>query len=157
MRMNDATAGVVFLLFAVALAIGAWGLPNPSEQIFGPSTFPLVIASLLGVCSVILVFSGLRSPSQGPYFVRSEWTYDPWMVFRFLLVPAAIATYVTFVEAVGFLPTAMVILFSLFLSGHVRPLRAAILSICIAFLIHTIFYVGLSVQLPWGVMDPVRW
>jgi putative tricarboxylic transport membrane protein len=45
----------------------------------------------------------------------------------------------------------------LFLSGHVRPLRAGILSVCMAILVHTIFYVGLSVQLPWGIMDPVRW
>jgi putative tricarboxylic transport membrane protein len=78
-------------------------------------------------------------------------------VFRFLLVPASIAAYVFFVDVAGFLPTAAAILFCLFLSGHVRPVRAALLSLCIAFLIHTIFYVGLSVQLPWGIMDPVRW
>ena len=157
MKINDVAGGVLFLLLAIMVGVGAWHLPNPGEQIFGPSTFPLVIASLLALCSVILMAGGLRSDGHAPLFALSDWTREPWLIGRFLLVPAAIFIYVTFVEALGFLPTASAILFVLFLSGPVPPLRAAILSVCIAILVHTIFYVGLSVQLPWGIMDPVRW
>jgi putative tricarboxylic transport membrane protein len=157
MKINDVTGGVLFLLLAITVGVGAWHLPNPGEQIFGPSTFPLVVASMLALCSVILMAGGLGSTGDTPFFAFSDWTRDPGLIVRFLLVPAAVFTYVTFVEALGFLPTASAILFVLFLSGHVRPLRAGILSVCMAILVHTIFYLGLSVQLPWGIMDPVRW
>jgi putative tricarboxylic transport membrane protein len=157
MKINDVTGGVLLLILAITLGVGAWHLPNPGEQIFGPSTFPLVIASLLALCSIIMMTGGLRSAGHAPFFAWSEWTRRPWLVARFLLVPMAVFAYVSFVEQLGFLPTAVAILFCLFLSGHVRPVRAALLSICVALLVHTIFYVGLSVQLPWGIMDPVRW
>jgi putative tricarboxylic transport membrane protein len=157
MKINDVTGGALFLILAVALGLGAWNLPNPGEQIFGPSTFPLVIATLLALCSVLLLAGGLRSVGHAPLFAWSDWVRHPSLVARFLLVPAAVFAYVTLVELLGFLPTAAAILFVLFLSGHVQVVRAAFLSICLALLVHTIFYVGLSVQLPWGIMDPVRW
>ena len=157
MKINDVAGGALFLILAVTLALGAWNLPNPSEQIFGPATFPLVVASLLVLCSVILMAGGLRSAGHAPLFARAEWTRQPRLAARFLLVLAAVLAYVTFVETIGFLPTAAGILFILFLSGHVPAIRAALLSVCIALLVHTIFYVGLSVQLPWGIMDSVRW
>ncbi|WP_262273155.1 tripartite tricarboxylate transporter TctB family protein [Microvirga yunnanensis] len=157
MKINDIAGGALFLILALALGLGAWNLPNPGEQIFGPATFPLVIASLLALCAIILLAGRLRSASHEPLFAWSDWTRRPWLVVRFLLVPMAVFAYVSFVELLGFLPTAVAILLCLFLSGHVRPAPAALLSICVALLVHTIFYVGLSVQLPWGILDPVRW
>ncbi len=157
MKINNVTGGALFLILAVALGWGAWDLPNPGEQIFGPSTFPLVIASLLALCSVILLASGLRSAGDAPLFMRADWTRHPWLVARFFLVPAAVVAYVTLVEVLGFIPTASAVLFVLLLSGRVGPARSALLSVCVALVVHTIFYLGLSVQLPWGLMEPVRW
>ena len=128
MKINDVTGGALFLILAFALGLGAWNLPNPGEQIFGPSTFPLVIASLLALCSVILLAGGFRSVGHAPLFAWSDWVRHPWLVARFLLVPAAVFAYVTLVELLGFLPTAAAILFVLFLSGHVQVVRAAFLS-----------------------------
>jgi len=72
-------------------------------------------------------------------------------------VPLAGAFYVLFAETLGFLPAAFAILLALFLSLRLPALRAAALSAAAALMVHTIFYLGLGVQLPWGLLEPIRW
>jgi putative tricarboxylic transport membrane protein len=157
MKINDVMAGLLFLALAAALASAAWGLPNPSAQPFGPGAFPILIAALMGLCAAILTGTALRNSARGPWIALADWTRSRAHVARFLLVPIAIAAYVLFVDEIGFLIVASAILLVLFLSGRVPVLRSIGLAAGVALLVHSLFYRGLSVQLPWGLLDPIRW
>jgi putative tricarboxylic transport membrane protein len=78
-------------------------------------------------------------------------------VIRFLLIPLAVVIYIVAVEPVGFIPLMFMILSALLLACAVRPLVAVIVAVAMTFFVHTIFYVLLKVQLPWGLLDSIRW
>lgn len=157
MRFNDLLIGLILLVLAGVVAAAAWSLPNPAQQPLGPSAFPLILAGLLALCAVILAANGARAVPRGPWLAREGWTYRPAAVLRLLLVPAAVLLYIAFSNQLGFLLTAMAILIALFVAGRVSLLRAVALAIVTALVVHTVFYLGLSVQLPWGLLEPIRW
>lgn len=157
MRINDALAGVLCLALAVALAAAAWNLPNPAAQPFGPGAFPILLATLLGLAASILLVRGAADTSRGPLLAFADWTGSRAKVARFALVPASVAAYVLFADAAGFVPTAAGILLALLLSGRVPLVRSALLALGGALVVHSIFYLGLGVQLPWGLLQPIRW
>jgi putative tricarboxylic transport membrane protein len=157
MRLNDRLIGLVLLVLAAVVAAGAWSLPNPAQQPLGPSAFPLILAGLLALCSVILAVNGARTVPWGPWLARDDWTRRPAAMLRLLLVPAAVVFYMALAETLGFLPTAAVILVTLFVAGGVTLARATALALVTVLVVHTVFYLGLSVQLPWGLLEPIRW
>jgi putative tricarboxylic transport membrane protein len=156
-KINDIFAGILLLALAIALAAGAWGLPNPAGQPFGPAAFPHLLALLLGLSSVILLVTGIRDESRGPLMALAGWTRRRPQVVRFLLVPAAVIFYILFADELGFLVAAVIILSALFLAGNIPATQSLALAVGAALLVHTVFYLGLSVQLPWGLLDSVRW
>ena len=52
---------------------------------------------------------------------------------------------------------AAAILVVLFVVGGTKPLQAIGFALATALAIHSIFYLGLGVQLPWGPLEPFRW
>ncbi len=157
MKFNDLFAGLLFLALSALVAVASWNLPNPSEQPLGPSAFPLILSSLLALCAALLAANGARATDRGPLLARADWARSGGAVLRLLLVPAAVLFYVYAAEPLGFLVTATLILAVLFLAGGVKPLHAAALSLAAAVAIHSLFYLGLGVQLPWGPLEPFRW
>lgn len=157
MKVNDLVAGLAFIVIAGLIAAGAWSLPNPSQQPLGPSAFPLILAGLLAFCALLLAWQGARSAERGPALALADWARNPAALVRLLLVPGAVLFYIAAAEMLGFLLTAPLILATLFLAGGVRPQLALPLALAAALVMHSIFYLGLGVQLPWGPLEPIRW
>ena len=153
MKFNDLFGGLVFLALAGLVAFASWNLPNPSQQPLGPSAFPLILSGLLALCAALLAINGARAPLVG----LADWARSGGALARLLLVPAAVIFYMLFAEALGFLICAPLILVVLFLAGGTKPLLAIALSLAAALVIHSIFYLALGVQLPWGPLEPFRW
>ncbi|MFC5423126.1 tripartite tricarboxylate transporter TctB family protein [Bosea eneae] len=157
MKFNDLFGGLVFLALAGLVAFASWTLPNPSQQPLGPSAFPLILSGLLALCAAILAVNGARATESGPLIGLADWARSGGAILRLLLVPAAVFFYMVFAETLGFLICATLILVALFLAGGAKPLPAIALSLAAALAIHSIFYLGLGVQLPWGPLEPFRW
>lgn len=157
MKFNDLFAGLLVLMVAAAVAFAARSLPNPAEQPLGPSAFPLILSGLLALCAAILAVNGARTTPRGPLLARADWARNRGAVLRLLLVPATVIFYVLCADTLGFLPCAALILAVLFLAGGVHPLQALALACAAALVIHSLFYLGLGVQLPWGPLEPFRW
>lgn len=157
MRVSKLTLGVLVSLLALGLGVNALQLPNPSGRAFGPATFPLVIAALMVVTGVVLLVEGWRRRAEEPLVAFAAWTRKPKAVLRFALVPASIALYIVFVGPLGFVPVTVLMLFILFMSLGVPPLSGIAVSIAVALGVHSLFYLGLGVQLPWGLLAPIRW
>jgi len=157
MKFNDLFGGLVFLALSGLVAFASWNLPNPSQQPLGPSAFPLILSGLLALCATILAINGARVAQGGPLIGLADWARNGRAVAALVLVPAAVIFYMLFAETLGFLICATLILVVLFLAGGTRPLQAIWLSLAAALVIHSIFYLALSVQLPWGPLEPLRW
>ena len=156
MKVNTITLGIIAALAAIGLGIAGLQLPNPSRQIYGPGFFPVLLAVLLAVTSVVLIVEGVRE-AKAPFIEFQPWTRNPVYLLRFAMIPAGVAFYILCVNSLGFLPTVSLLLLSLFLVMAVRWTVAIPVAVGTALAVHSLFYLGLRVQLPWGLLEPIRW
>jgi putative tricarboxylic transport membrane protein len=154
-KLNDAVVGALLVALAAAVGWHIRGFPQMPGQKFGPAVFPGLIAAGLALCGVLLMVRGARS---GDALVRlAPWTRSPPLAANFLLVCAALAFYAAASETLGFLVAGTLVLVALFLKLGVGLLRAIVIAVAAALVIHFLFYKVLRVPLPWGLLQPVAW
>jgi putative tricarboxylic transport membrane protein len=156
MRLNDAILGSVFLGMALLVLWNIRALPTIPGQDIGPGAFPGLLAALLIVCSALLIQRGIRNRAQQKWFEAGAWMRSAPHLRHFALVVGGLAFYILFAQRLGFFACAILILVALFLSLQVRLTTAVPLALAAALVVHTIFYKGLKVPLPWGLL-PVLW
>jgi putative tricarboxylic transport membrane protein len=156
MRLNDAILGSVFLGIALLVLWNVRTLPTIPGQDIGPAAFPGLLATLLIICSVILIVRGVRTRGPQTWFEAGAWTRSLPHVRNFALVLGGLIFYILFAQTLGFFLCAILILISLFLSLRVRATTAVPLALAATLVVHTIFYKMLKVPLPWGLL-PVLW
>jgi putative tricarboxylic transport membrane protein len=156
-QIGNAFAGFLLLALSLAVFISARSLPNPSQQAYGPGAFPTLVTLLLAACSLLLVWQGRKEFAAGSLIRLAPWTGSAKRVARFFLVLASVAFYVLLIDDLGFLITAGLVLIVLFLSLGVRAWYALAISILTVLLVYTVFNTALKVQLPWGLLEPMRW
>ena len=152
MKLNDAVFGALFLALSLLVLWTIQGYPKIPGQNVGPAAFPGIAASLLAVCSLLLIVQGLRTRDGSPWFRRGAWTSRPPQLIAFAITVLGLLLYVLASERIGFLVTGVLMLGSLMLALRVRPATALIVSVAATLLIHIAFYKGLRVPLPWGVL-----
>lgn len=157
MKVNDVLSGALTGAFALAVFAGAQGLPKIQGQSVGPAVFPELIAAGMMLCAVILVTRGLRTLGTEKWLSVPDWMGHGRTAFGFLLVPLSLAFYVAASDALGFVPTAVVLLLAMFLTYGVRWRTALVVALIGAVAIHALFYKLLKVPLPWGVLSPYAW
>lgn len=157
MKINDVVSGGLAGVFALAIFIGAQGFPEIPGQNVGPKVFPVLIAAGLMLCAVMLMRRGLRTAGSEKWVSLPDWMRNGRSVFGFLLVPVSLVFYVLASDALGFIPTAVVMLLAMFLTYGVRIRTALIIAVLGSLLIHALFYKMLKVPLPWGVLGPYAW
>ena len=161
MKLDDTVWGALLLLFAVTIVVHVQSFPPMPGQRVGPALFPGLVASGMGVCAVLLVWSGLRQRAAADHdaaWVRfAPWTRSRRHVVAFLLVIAVNVFYIALVDRLGFIPTGIVYLAVLLLGFGVRRRWVVPLSVLVTLTIHYMFYKLLRVPLPWGLLVPIAW
>lgn len=166
MKFNDAVSGAVLLLIALAVLFNVQSFPKIPGQNIGPGAFPGLLASLLAVCAVLLIVKGVRrrsraaeSEQDGPaqWVTAGAWLRQPTQLRNFLVTVACLLFYIAVSDRLGFIPTAILILAAMFLALGVRRRLIVPVAVVVTLVIHTVFYKGLRVPLPWGVLQPVLW
>ena len=157
MKLNDAIFGLVLLALGVAVLFGVQGFPKIPGQPVGPALFPGIIASGLCIAGVLLIVGGLRTQRGQPWLAWDDWVRSPRHVLALVLLLGSVLFYIFAADALGFLPTATLILLLLFTVLRVPAPRAALLAVVAALVIHFAFYKLLRVPLPWGVLTPYAW
>ncbi len=152
MKINDAIFGAVFLLLGLAVVVHVQAFPKIPGQQVGPALFPGTVASLLAICGVLLIVSGIRKRKEEPWYETAEWMRSGRHAIAFLAIVAGIVAYVLLAERVGFLIVAPVLLWFWFTVLGVRRLTAVVVAIVVALVIWYAFYKLLRVPLPWGVL-----
>jgi putative tricarboxylic transport membrane protein len=152
MRLNDAVLGAILLGFAGWVWWLTTFFPAFPGQDYGPNLFPRILASAIGICGALLLLRGLRE--RGRLLTLDGWTREPARVVSVLSIPAAGLFYLLFSDALGFIPTAFLILFVLFLWFRTRVVVALPVAAVMTLLVHWFFSGLMRVPLPRGLMDP---
>ena len=157
MKLNDAVLGLLFTLLGAAVLLAIQGYPKIPGQPVGPALFPGIIATGLCACGVLLMLRGWRTRSDEPWLVFDDWVRSPRHLLGLAVLLGGVVFYILAADALGFLPTAALILLALFLVLKVPPGRAVLIAIVAALVVHFAFYKLLRVPLPWGVLKSVAW
>ena len=157
MKLNDAILGLVLLALGVAVLFGIQGFPKIPGQPVGPALFPGMIASGLCVAGFLLVVSGWRHRAGHAWLAWDDWVRSPRHVLALVVLLGSVVFYIAAANRLGFLPTAALILLSLFLVLRVPIARAVLLALVATLVIHFAFYKLLRVPLPWGLLTPYAW
>lgn len=157
MKFNDAISGLLLLLLAVAVLVNVSSFPTIPGQNIGPAAFPGLLATLLMVCAVLLIVRGLRASVRPPWLEFGAWMRSPYHLRNFLITTGCLLFYILASDFLGFLICAFAILCTMFWALQVRARLIVPVALGVTLLIHTIFYKGLRVPLPWGILLPIQW
>lgn len=159
MKLNDMLSGVLLLVLAVCIGVNISGFPTIPGQNIGPAAFPGLLAFLLGVCAVLLIVKGWRAQQiqRQPWLEAGAWMRSNLHARNFLITLGCLVFYILASETLGFILCAVGVLVVMFAALQVRRKWIFPLALGITLLIHTIFYKGLRVPLPWGLMLPLQW
>ncbi len=157
MKFNDAISGLLLLLLAVAVLVNISSFPTIPGQNIGPAAFPGLLAWLLLLCSVLLIVRAFRTSTRQPMVELGDWLRSPYHLRNFLITLGCLVFYILASEFLGFLICAFAILCTMFWALQVRARLIVPVALGVTLLIHTIFYKGLRVPLPWGILLPLQW
>ena len=157
MKFNDALSGLALLALSLLILFTVRTYPDIPGQNIGPGAFPGLLAWLLGLCSVILIFKGLKTKKHEDWAVRGAWMKSWFHLRNFIVTVACLMFYIFASDFLGFLICGTLILSIMFAALEVRAKWIIPIAIIVTFVVHTIFYKGLRVPLPWGLFTPIQW
>ena len=157
MKVNDAVFGLALAALGGAVLVSVQGFPKIPGQSVGPALFPGLIATGLCIAGALLVVRGVRERARAPWVVWDDWVRSPRHVLALAVLLGAIVFYIAAAGWLGFLPTAVIILASMFAVLRVPPVRSLLLAVAATLVIHFAFYRLLRVPLPWGLLTPYAW
>lgn len=139
--IKDLLAGLVFVGFGVAFAVGATSYDIGTPLRMGPGYFPLALGGLLAVLGVVVVVKGLVAGEEGQIGAI------PWKAI--VLVTAAVVFFGLTVRGLGVVPALLV---TTLLSGFAGDRPGIVLPLVIAvgltIVSILIFVIGLRLPLP---------
>ena len=158
MRFNNAVFGIVLILFAIAeIVYSKTSFPRLHGQDYGPDLFPMLIGIGLFVCGVILVIQGIAQRASEPMVSVGNWAQDKGNILNVIALLGSIVFYILASNALGFIPTSMLILVMLLIRFGTRWTVSIVVAAITTLVIHTLFAKFLLVPLPWGILLPVAW
>jgi putative tricarboxylic transport membrane protein len=86
-----------------------------------------------------------------------SWMTSPWHRRNFFVTLGCLLFYIFASNDLGFIPCAIIVLAAMFWALDVRPVLILPVAVGMTLLVHLIFYKGLRVPLPWGILLPWQW
>jgi putative tricarboxylic transport membrane protein len=157
MKLNDAISGLLLLALSIAVLVAIQSFPKIPGQNIGPGAFPGLLASLLAFCSLLLIWRGIKERAQQKWLAPGAWLRSLPHLRSFIVTVACLLFYIFLSNTLGFIICGFIVLCAMMWTLHTRPQVFIPVSIVATLVIHTIFYKGLRVPLPWGVMLPIAW
>jgi len=157
MRFNDAVFGIILIVFALAVIAYTTTFPRLHGQNYGPDLFPIIIATGMIVCGIILILKGIASRNTVPIIQVGDWAQDRGNIFNVALLLGSIVFYILISGSLGFIPTSLLILTALLVRLGSSWRMSLIVAVVTTLIMHTLFAKVLLVPLPWGILLPVAW
>jgi hypothetical protein len=146
---KDVLAGLIFVGFGLAFAIGALAYDVGDPVRMGPGFFPLVVGVLLAVLGALIAVTRSTVADEEPL------TAPPWRAAGLIL--AALVVFGLTVRGLGLVPSIFVTaLLASLASRDTRPWAAVLLAVGLTALSIAIFVFALSLRLPlFGPWIPI--
>ena len=157
MKIHDSLSGLLLVLLAGSIYWVTGGFPVLAGDPVGPALFPRLIAAGLALCGLAMFVTGLVKNRTEPWVEVPEWLHKPRQLAGFVAVVGGLIAYHLVVDRLGFLICAPLLLGVLLRILNVSWRVTVPVAIGVSLLIHTIFYKGLGVPLPWGLLQPWSW
>ncbi|MEO7938096.1 MAG: tripartite tricarboxylate transporter TctB family protein [Burkholderiaceae bacterium] len=157
MKFNDAVIGLLLLVLGAVVLFIVKDYPTIPGQQVGPALFPGLIAVGLCIGGAMLVVRGWHTRVRVPWLVFDDWVRSPRHVLAFAVLIGSVLFYILVSQWLGFILSAVLILFTLFRVLRVSMARSALIAVVATLVIHVAFYKLLRVPLPWGVLTPYAW
>lgn len=152
MKIHDSLLGLLFMLIGASILHTVSGYPNMPGQDVGPAMFPGVMAAALMAFGGMLALKGRTQPGSRRVFALGEWAQSPRHSLAGLSIIMGCAAYALFSTAIGFLLLAPILLFVWHIAFGVSVRGAVTSAILTTFVTWAVFYKGLGVPLPWGLL-----
>lgn len=156
MKASELTIGMIVLIVGALLLGSSFSYPALPGQAYGAGTFP----RLLGVCGAILglllIAKGWARRSSSLIGSIDEWARDR-HVLGVLGVLASIVFFTLAAPFLGFIVSAVAILFVFMFFGGVKLPLAAGASLTAALVIYFAFSHLLLIPLPRGAVENLLW
>jgi Tripartite tricarboxylate transporter TctB family len=138
---RDVLAGLVFVAFGLAFAIGAATYEVGTPDRMGPGYFPLVLGGALGVLGGIILARGLRDGEEGAIGAVA------WRAAA--LIVGSVLFFGLTVRGLGLVPTVFVsAVMSAFASRRSGPLTAVLIGVALTVICVLVFVVALRLRIP---------
>ena len=159
MKFNDALSGLFFILFGFLLFYLTRDYPAMPGQDYGPSLFPRVIGTLMGLGGLVLVAKGAAKWRSEPLVRVPDWARSPRHIGNFFAVIAALVFYILMSDLLGFFVTGSIVLMFLlvWLRGRAYWPSSLLITVVTIVLMHQAFGQILRVPLPWGIFESYAW
>jgi len=157
MKFNDTLSGLALLALSLLILLTVRTYPDIPGQNIGPGAFPGLLAWLLALCSVLLILKGLKTKKHEEWVIIGGWMKSWFHLRNFLITVGCLSFYIFASDYLGFLICGILVLSVMFAALEVRAKWILPIAIIVTFVVHTIFYKGLRVPLPWGLLMPIQW
>ena len=157
MKINDTLSGLALLALSLLILYTVSSYPVIPGQNIGPAAFPGLLASLLALCSVLLIVKGLKAKKHEDWVVIGGWVKSWFHLRNFLVTVGCLFFYIYLSDYLGFIICGTLLLAVMFAALEVRPKAIFPIAFIVTMVIHFIFYKGLRVPLPWGLLMPIQW
>lgn len=157
MKINDSVSGAALAVLGATILVHVQSFPQMPGQKVGPAMFPGLLAIGLLICAATVIYRGIKDLRSEPVVTWPGWVGQRRIALGFFLIPAVLVAYIVASERIGFLPSAVAFLLTLFWVFGVRPWVGLVVAIGGALGIHYVFYKLLKVPLPWGLLSSLAW
>ena len=152
MKIHDSILGLLFAMLGCVILFTVSGYPKMPGQDVGPAMFPGISAVLLIVFGLALIIRARLLGRDRRLLVLGDWAGSPRHVLAGLSIIGGCAAYALMSNTLGFLIITPPLLLVWHLAFGVRlptALTSAVLTTAITW---AVFYKGLGVPLPWGLL-----
>lgn len=155
-RVNDVVSGVLVGALGITALTLAQSFPEiPGEP--GPALFPRLAGVGLLVVAAALVVGGWGSRNAEPWVEWPDWFAQPRRFAAVIVIIAGLGITALYIETLGFFICAPVLVGALLVALEVRVAVAVPVALIATAVVHAIFYSGLRVALPWGLLERFAW
>lgn len=152
MKIHDTLLGLIFVAIGISVLVTASGYPQMPGQDVGPAMFPSLVAVGMVVFGGILAFRSRRIAGPRQIFAVGDWIQSPRHIIAGLSVVLGCIAYATLSNVLGFLILTPLLLLVWHVSFGVRVPTAIASAVITTLVFWAVFYKGLGVPLPWGLL-----
>ena len=157
-------SAILLLAFEVWAYVQATGFRQVKGAYVQASTFPIIMVFGMMIFTVVLLIQSIVKLTVGmkptDFDAEPAPTLNPlksWGIAAALFVIALCVVYTLLFDSLGYvLASALISIIIMWLIGKRKPMTVILVSVLVPLVMWLIFYKFLSVNIPMGVLQPLR-